>query len=125
MAGYRALIIEDSAVMRGLLARVLKTHVQFEGWDEASDGIEALRMIMSSSYDLLLVDLNLPRLDGLKLIERVRGSENAARTKIVVVTTDAAEEDRARAMQLGADAYLLKPVQLPELKATLDRLFEA
>ena len=121
MERARILVVEDSAVMRQLMGRAIDGVAEVEGWDEAENGIEALRKLAAAEYALVLVDLNLPVLDGLKLIERIRKDRDSAATKIMVVTTDSNEEDRRRAMQLGADAYLLKPIQLQALRDAIAR----
>ncbi len=90
-------------------------------WDEAVDGVDALRKLRRVAYDCVFVDVNMPRIDGLKLIERIRTHEGK-RPRIVVVTTHRAERDRERAMALGADAYLIKPIKLPEIASLVRRL---
>jgi two-component system chemotaxis response regulator CheY len=125
MSGARVLVVEDSPVMRQLMGRALDGVPGVSGWDEAADGVEALKRLAGGVYALALVDINLPRLDGLKLIERIRSGENGAGVKIIVVTTDSAEADRARAMQLGANGYLLKPVQLGALREAIARTLAA
>jgi two-component system chemotaxis response regulator CheY len=125
MSGARVLVVEDSPVMRQLMGRALDGVPGVSGWDEAADGVEALKRLAGGVYALALVDINLPRLDGLKLIERIRSGENGAGVKIIVVTTDSAEADRARAMQLGANSYLLKPVQLGALREAIARTLAA
>ena len=121
MGGARILVVEDSAVMRQLMGRAIDGISEVEGWDEAEDGIQALRKLADGEYALVIVDLNLPVLDGLKLIERIRKEPGREATKIVVVTTDSNAEDRRRAMELGADAYLLKPIQLQDLRNAIAR----
>jgi two-component system chemotaxis response regulator CheY len=119
------LVVEDSAVMRQLMGRAIDGISEVEGWDEAEDGIQALRKLADGEYALVIVDLNLPVLDGLKLIERIRKEPGRAATKIVVVTTDSNAEDRRRAMELGADAYLLKPIQLQDLRNAIARTLDS
>jgi two-component system chemotaxis response regulator CheY len=121
MSKARILVIEDSPAMRQLMGRALDRMPQVEGWDEAADGAEALKMLASGTHALAIVDLNLPVLDGLKLIERIRGRPGGDTVKIIVVTTDAAEADRKRAMDLGADAYLLKPIQIHDLREAITK----
>lgn len=123
--GARILVVEDSAVMRQLMGRAIDGISEVEGWDEAEDGIQALRKLADGEYALVIVDLNLPVLDGLKLIERIRKEPGRAATKIVVVTTDSNAEDRRRAMELGADAYLLKPIQLQDLRNAIARTLDS
>lgn len=62
-------------------------------------------------FDLALIDINMPLMDGLKLISLIRGEQNLQRMPICVITTEGANEDRERAMSLGANEYLTKPIQ--------------
>src|SRR5262245_16738377 len=107
MAGLRVLIVEDSQAMRELITSALQRIPEVEALDEASDGGEALRLLSKHKYSIAVVDINLPVLDGLKLIERMRTKPATKRVRIIVVTADSAVRDRQRAMELGADAYLL------------------
>ena len=110
MPRHRILIVEDSPTMRQLLVFALK---RLSGVEvvEAKDGMDGLRKVTSDHFDLALVDINMPVMDGLKLIHLIRDEESLRSMPIVVITTEGAEEDRARALALGADEYLTKPVQ--------------
>jgi two-component system chemotaxis response regulator CheY len=107
---HRILIVEDSPTMRQLLVFALK---RLRGADivEAQDGMDGLRKVTSDAFDLALVDINMPVMDGLKLISLIRAEEELAEMPIVVITTEGASEDRDRALALGADEYLTKPIQ--------------
>ena len=110
MAKHRILIVEDSPTMRQLLAFALK---RLKNVDivEAQDGMDGLRKVTSDHFDLALIDINMPVMDGLKLVSLIRGEENISDMPIVVVTTEGAKEDRERALALGANEYLTKPIQ--------------
>jgi two-component system chemotaxis response regulator CheY len=110
MAQFRILIVEDSPTMRQLLVFALK---RLKGIEiiEASDGMDGLRKVTSDHFDLALVDINMPVMDGLKLISLIRGEQSLTQMPICVITTEGAKEDRERAMALGADEYLTKPIQ--------------
>jgi two-component system chemotaxis response regulator CheY len=110
MDRYRILIVEDSPTMRQLLVFALK---RLKGADivEAQDGLDGLRKVTSDHYDLALVDINMPVMDGLKLISLIRDEDNLKEMPIVVITTEGAKEDRDRALALGANEYLTKPIQ--------------
>jgi two-component system, chemotaxis family, chemotaxis protein CheY len=82
---------------------------------EAADGADAWRKLSSATFDIVLTDINMPLLDGLKLVALVRASGPHQRVPIVVITTEGAEADRKRAMSLGASAYLVKPVQATQV----------
>ena len=110
MADHRILIVEDSPTMRQLLVFALKRMKNVE-IVEAQDGMDGLRKVTSDHFDLALVDINMPVMDGLKLISLIRGEDNLKSMPICVITTEGATEDRERALALGANEYLTKPIQ--------------
>jgi two-component system chemotaxis response regulator CheY len=114
MTDFSCLVVEDSPMMRQLLvfalARVRRIQVT-----EAEDGVDALRKLAAQKFDLILTDINMPVMDGLKLVKRIRADANHANTPIVVITTEGSTEDRQRAMALGANAYITKPIQAPQV----------
>jgi two-component system, chemotaxis family, chemotaxis protein CheY len=107
---FRCLVVEDSPMMRQMLMLALG-RVGGVQVVEAEDGVDALRKIALGPFDIILTDINMPIMDGLKLVRRVRMNPTYKDTPIVVITTEAAEEDRKRAMDLGATAYITKPIQ--------------
>jgi two-component system, chemotaxis family, chemotaxis protein CheY len=121
MADYSCLIVEDSPMMRQLLvfalARIRNLRVT-----EADDGVDALRKLATARFDIIVTDINMPIMDGLKLIRRVRTDPVHQDTPIVVITTEGAQEDRHRALQLGANAYITKPIQAPQVIAKVKEL---
>src|SRR5688572_3671995 len=123
MQRHRILIVEDSPTMRQLLAFALK---RIPGAEivEARDGMDGLRKVTSDHFDLALVDINMPVMDGLKLIHLIREEESLKSMPIVVITTEGADEDRERAIALGADEYLTKPVQAPRVLAVAKALLK-
>jgi two-component system chemotaxis response regulator CheY len=110
MSHLFALIVDDSPAMRRQLATALQRVPGLRAV-EAGDGADAWRKLASGTFDILLTDVNMPTLDGLKLISLVRAGGAHQRVPIVVITTEGAEADRRRALSLGADGYLVKPVQ--------------
>ena len=110
MGNQRILIVEDSPTMRQLLVFALRRMKDVE-IVEAVDGMDGLRKISSDHYDLALIDINMPVMDGLKLISLIRSEANLSDIPIVVITTEGANEDRERALSLGANEYLTKPIQ--------------
>lgn len=108
------LVVEDSPTMRQLISFAMKripdSHVI-----EAVDGVDALKKMSSDKIDLILADINMPVMDGLKLVSLVRGNPAFKDIPIIIITTEGAEEDRKRALSIGANAYLPKPIQTQEL----------
>ncbi len=112
----RILIVEDSPTMRQLLVFALR---RLKNVDivEAQDGMDGLRKVSSDHFDLALIDINMPVMDGLKLISLIRGEEGLSQMPICVITTEGAKEDRERAIALGANEYLTKPIQANKVLA--------
>jgi two-component system, chemotaxis family, chemotaxis protein CheY len=108
------LVVEDSPTMRQLISFAMK-RVQSAHVIEATDGVDALKKLSSDKVDLILCDINMPVMDGLKLVSLVRGNPAFKDIPIIMVTTEGAEEDRKRAIAIGANAYLPKPIQTQEL----------
>lgn len=110
MPDNKVLIIEDSPTMRQLISFALKrlpgVHIV-----EATDGVDGLKKLSSEKFDLILTDINMPIMDGLKLVSLVRSDANYRSVPIVVITTEGAQEDRERALALGANDYITKPIQ--------------
>jgi two-component system chemotaxis response regulator CheY len=106
----RILIVEDSPTMRQLLVFALR-RLKDVDIVEAQDGMDGLRKVSSDHFDLALIDINMPVMDGLKLISLIRGEDSLCSIPIVVITTEGAKEDRERALSLGANEYLTKPIQ--------------
>jgi len=91
---------------------------------EAQDGMDGLRKVSSDHYDLALIDINMPVMDGLKLISLIRGDHNLKDIPICVITTEGAKEDRERALSLGANEYLTKPIQANRVLAVARSLLK-
>jgi len=124
MARHRILIVEDSPTMRQLLVFALKRLKEVE-IVEAQDGMDGLRKVSSDHFDLALIDINMPVMDGLKLISLIRGEDNLKSMPIIVITTEGANEDRERALALGANEYLTKPIQANKVLRVAQGLLKA
>ena len=123
LAGLRVLVAEDNPI-NALLARTLLTRAGcIVGL--AGDGEEAVAAAAAAAYDLILLDIRMPRLDGLGAAERIRaGAGPSARAPIVALTADAGEEERARAFKAGMDGFLTKPFDPGQLIAVAARFTE-
>ncbi len=118
---HSCLIVEDSPMMRQLLVFAL-SRVRHLKVTEADDGIDGLRQLAAKKFDIILTDINMPIMDGLKLVKRVRTDPVHKDVPIVIITTESAEEDRQRALALGANAYITKPIQAPLVIAKVREL---
>ena len=123
MRQYRCLIVEDSQTMRSMLAESL---ARIPGMQviEAENGLAGIRALASQQFDLVVTDVNMPVMDGLKLVKHVRGDPRHEKTPIVIITTESATDDRDRAMALGANAYIEKPIQAPRVIRAVKKLLE-
>ena len=121
MANYKVLVVEDSPTMRQLIVFALK---RVRGIDitEAQDGVDGLKKLSAAHFDLTLTDINMPIMDGLKLVSLVRNDPAYKAVPIVIITTEGAHEDRERALALGANEYLTKPIQTSRIIDTTRRL---
>jgi len=120
MSGPRILIVEDSTMVRITVKRTLLS-VDFNV-DEAKDGQIGLDMALASSdnpYDLILTDLNMPNLDGLSMIQKIREIAAYADTPIVMLTTESGEEKKAVGHGSGISAWLVKPFEPDALIETV------
>jgi two-component system chemotaxis response regulator CheY len=111
----RALVVEDSPTMRQLICFALR---RIKGLEvvEADDGVDGLKKLSAgNNFDILITDINMPVMDGLKLVSLVRKDDVHKDIPIVIITTEGAAEDRERAMNLGANSYITKPIQAPQV----------
>jgi two-component system chemotaxis response regulator CheY len=117
------LVVEDSPAMRQLLTITIRRRgAQVV---EAGDGLQALQLLATQPFDLMFVDLNMPILDGMKLIARVRQDPALGHTRICVVTTEAAQATQEQARSLGADYFLKKPIARRDVEQVLAEVFPA
>ena len=121
MTGHKVLVVEDSPTMRQLIVFALK---RIRGFQivEANDGVDGLKKLSAEKFDLILTDINMPIMDGLKLVSMVRNDPNYKETPIIVITTEGATEDRERALALGANEYITKPIQTMKILETVKKL---
>jgi two-component system, chemotaxis family, chemotaxis protein CheY len=108
------LVVEDSPTMRQLIGFAIKRIPNTKVF-EASDGVDALKKLSSERIDMILADINMPVMDGLKLVGLIRTDPAYKDLPVIIITTEGAEEDKKKAMAIGANAYLTKPIQTQEL----------
>lgn len=121
--GAKILVVDDSPIMRQFVILALQ---RLPGVliDEAGDGINALKMLSTEPYDLLMTDINMPMMDGLKLVSLIRNDSAYSQLPIVMITTEGSAHTREKVLQLGADEYLTKPLQTTRLIETVRRLLD-
>ncbi len=123
MGAVTLLVVEDSPMMRQLIAVSLR-RLQGCRVIEAVDGVDALKKLTTDKIDLVITDINMPMMDGLKLVTLIRGNARMKSMPIVIVTTEGAEADRERGLALGANAYIPKPIQPSDLLRTVTSLLQ-
>ncbi len=114
----RILIAEDDAIIADGLARSLRQGGYAVDW--APNGLEADTALLTVAYDLLILDLGLPKLSGLDLLKRIRGRNSAL--PVLILTAMDGTGDRVKGLDLGADDYMVKPFDLAELEARVRAL---
>ena len=110
------LVAEDNLINQKLISRVLDKLGYAPS--TANNGLEAVNMLKETSYDLILMDVQMPQLDGLEATRKIR-SEFQVQPFIVALTANAMLEDKENCLAAGMDDYISKPIKLDELKAAL------
>lgn len=112
------LVVDDDPGVRGLL------EVMLDGYELAfaENGTEALDVLTRRRVDVVLLDVMMPRMDGLETLRRIRADHRSAAVPIVMLTARVGEDDHLRAFQMGADAYVTKPFEPDALVATIDEV---
>lgn len=113
MPSPKILVIEDEELVR----KVIEFRLKKEGYDvyQAKDGGEALELIEQHQFDVILVDIMIPYVGGLEITQKVKSNPKTASTQIIVVSANGLENVILEAFALGADDFISKPFNLPEL----------
>jgi two-component system chemotaxis response regulator CheY len=118
------LVVDDSKVMREMVVACLRPYPGLT-FTHASSGLEAIERLSLKPYDLIVLDLNMPDIGGIEVVEFVRGQDTLRHLPIVIVTTRGDEASRTKALQAGADRFMTKPFKpdaiLSEVKSLLER----
>ncbi len=108
----RVLVVDDAPTVRMYHREILESLGL--AVDEAYNGVEALEKALTQPYDLYVVDINMPEMDGYRFLRALRQQPELPQTPAIMVSTEAADIDRVQAFQAGANLYLVKPVK-PEV----------
>jgi two-component system chemotaxis response regulator CheY len=122
---YRVLIVDDSPAMRSFIRRVM----DLSGFDcsvclEAGDGEEALDVLSREWVDLILTDINMPRMNGEQFVRRLEQDECLRSIPVLVVSTDSSQQRIRQMLSMGAGGYLSKPFTPESLRDELERLLK-
>jgi two-component system chemotaxis response regulator CheY len=119
------LVVDDSAAIRKILTRVLRqTGMAIKTVHEAGDGQDALALMAQHRIDLVLTDINMPKMDGLQLLASLKASPLWRAIPVVMITTEGGETKVAEAVKLGATGYVRKPFTADQIKEKLVGLLE-
>jgi two-component system chemotaxis response regulator CheY len=114
------MIVDDSAAIRKILRRVLaQAEVPVGEVYEASDGIEAFAALKKTPVGLILSDVNMPNMDGIELLSKLKADEQLKRVPVVMITTEGSHARVMQALELGAAGYVKKPFTAEQIKEKL------
>ncbi len=109
------LIVEDSATTRALIRAVIEDMGDFNTV-EAGSGFEALKLLPTQEFNLVITDVNMPDINGLELIHFIKSNPRYSHIPMIIVSTERSEEDKKRGIALGAMSYITKPFKAQELQ---------
>lgn len=119
----KILVVDDSRIMRNIVKNtLLSIGIEVDDFFEASDGAEAYKIIHNHPVDLLLLDWNMPMLNGLELVQRLRREPEYASLPIIMVTSEAAKYNVIEAVKAGVNDYLVKPVTETKLRDKVNHI---
>ena len=116
----RFLVVDDSSVVRNIAKRILKS-LAFD-LCEASDGSKAIELCHASMPDAILLDWNMPVMDGLEFLKRLRTMDGGTTPKVIFCTTENDVAHIAQAMNAGADEYIMKPFDAQIIRSKLEEI---
>ena len=121
-SGPTVMVVDDSITVRRVTARLLERNDMHPV--AAKDGVEALALLDEMVPDVILLDIEMPRMDGYELAKHIRGSERLMKVPIIMITSRTGDKHRRRALELGVDAYLGKPFQESDLLENIQAMLE-
>ncbi len=119
----KILIVDDFSTMRRIVKNLLRD-LGFTNTHEADDGSTALPMLQQGDFDFLVTDWNMPGMEGIELLKRIRADEKLKSLPVLMVTAEAKREQIIEAAQAGVNGYVVKPFTAGTLKEKLDKIFE-
>lgn len=121
MSEPRILVVDDSPTMRRIIVNTLN-RVGYSDMVEAADGRDALSKMKKGSFDLIITDWNMPKMDGVTLVKILRRSQGYHDVPILMVTTRSVQEDIVAAIEAGVNSYVIKPFTPRVLKEKIGRM---
>ena len=124
MMAIKVLVVEDSPTMRQLIAFALKPLKDCE-IVEATDGLDGLKKISEQTFQIALIDINMPLMDGLKLVRLMKDDPKNRQVPVVIISTEGGEVVKEKALALGVNAYITKPIKAANVLQTVRALVAA
>jgi two-component system, chemotaxis family, chemotaxis protein CheY len=119
----KILIVDDFPTMRRIIKNLFK-QLGFENIEEAEDGAQAFSRLKSGGFEFVCSDWNMPNMDGLELLKKVRADNELQKLPVLMVTAEAEKEKVIEAIKAGVNNYVVKPFTAEVLKDKLDKIFE-
>jgi len=119
----KILVVDDFSTMRRIIKNLLRD-LGFTNISEADDGQTALPMLQGGGFDFLVTDWNMPGMEGIELLKRVRADEELKSLPVLLVTAEAKKEQIVEAAQAGVNGYIVKPFTSGTLKEKIEKIFE-
>lgn len=119
----RFLVVDDFSTMRRIVRNLLK-ELGFANVDEAEDGAVALQKLEAGQIDFVVTDWNMPNMDGLQLLQSIRGNPQTKHLPVLMITAEAKRDNIIAAAQAGASGYIVKPFTAATLNEKLTKIFD-
>lgn len=119
----KILIVDDFATMRRVIKNLLKG-LGYYDFEEAADGVEALKKLNSKNYDFVVTDWNMPNMNGLELLQNIRKTERLAHIPVLMVTAEQKRDQIIAAAKAGVNGYIVKPFTGKTLLKKLEKIFD-
>ena len=116
--GAEVLLVDDSKVMREMIAAFLRPEQELV-FSHAGSGLEAIERLSLRQFDLVILDLNMPDIGGIEVVEFIRGQDKLRQLPILIVTTRGDDASRSKALEVGASQFMTKPFAPDELLAAV------
>ncbi len=117
------LVVDDFSTMRRIVRNLLK-ELGFTNVDEAEDGAVAWQKLQGGGFDFVITDWNMPNMDGLTLLQTIRGDATCKALPVLMITAEAKKENIIAAAQAGASGYIVKPFTAATLNEKMTKIFE-
>jgi len=119
----KILVVDDFSTMRRIIKNVLK-QLGFENVEEAEDGGQAYSKLQNGSFEFVVSDWNMPNVDGLEMLKKIRADAQLKELPVLMVTAEAEKEKVIEAIKAGVNNYVVKPFTAEILKEKMDKIFD-